>query len=408
LSQEPVSPDEFAALMAAVGPFGRERRIAVAVSGGADSMALALLLAGWGRPAAMVVDHGLRPESGVEAALTAARLADLGVAARVLPVTGLARGPALAERARTARYAILTAACRDAGLADLLLAHHAQDQAETLLLRQAAGSGPFGLAGMAPVTHGEAVRLLRPLLPVMPARLRATLRCAGASWIEDPTNTDPATLRARLRAAFAQGDAASVSDLCRTARQHGVARREQEASIADELARQVSFLPGGVAVVAGPAISAAALSALIWTISGARHPPGTAAVARLAGRLCPATLHGAAILPTPGGWLVGREAAAQAGAVPAQAGAVWDRRFRLLAPPPPHDGTLGPLGDDAARLRRWSGLPAALLRTAPAIRCSYGLFAVPSLSYPDRETCRAVPIAFCPPRPAAPVPFAPV
>ncbi len=405
MSETPVSPDEFAASMAAVGPFGRERRVAVAVSGGADSMALALLLAGWGRPTALVVDHGLRPESGVEAALTAARLADFGIAARVLPVTGLARGPALAERARTARYAVLTAACRDAGLADLLLAHHAQDQAETLLIRQGAGSGPSGLAGMAPVTHGDAVRLLRPLLPVMPAQLRATLRRAGARWVEDPTNTDPATPRARFRAAFARGEAAPVLDLCRTARQHGTARREREVSIADELARQVSFLPGGVAAISGPTISAAALSALIWPVSGARHPPGTAAVARLAARLRPATLHGAVVLPTSGGWLVGREAAAQAGAVPAQAGAVWDHRFRLLASPP-HDGTFGPLGDDAALLRRWSGLPAALLRTAPAIRCSYGLFAVPGLAYPDQETCRAVPIAFCPPRPAAPAPFA--
>ena len=393
-------------MMAAVGPFGRERRVAVAVSGGGDSMALALLLAGWGKPTALIVDHGLRPESGDEAALTAARSADLGIPARVLPLSGLARGPALAERARTARYAALAAACRDSGLADLLLAHHAQDQAETLLLRQGAGSGPAGLAGMAPVAHGDAVRLLRPLLTVTPARLRASLRWAGASWVEDPTNTDPATPRARFRAAFARGDAAPVPDLCQAARRHGAARREQEITVADELARQVSFLPGGVAAIAGPAISAAALSAVIWTVSGARHPPGTAAVARLAGRLRPATLHGAVVLPTSGGWLVGREAAAQADAVPARSGAVWDSRFRLLAAPP-QDGTLGPLGDDAARLRRWSGLPAALLRTAPAIRCSYGLFAVPSLAYPDRDTCRAMPIAFCPPRPTAPAPFAP-
>lgn len=377
--------------MDVVGPFGRDRRVAVAVSGGADSMALALLLAGWGRPTALVVDHGLRPESGSEAALTAARLAGLGIAARVLPLPGLAHGPAVAERARTARYIALLAACRDAGLADLLLAHHAQDQAETLLLRRSAGSGPAGLAGMAAVVPGEAARLLRPLLPVMPARLRATLRRAGIGWVEDPTNTDLATPRARFRAAFAQSGAGPVPDLCRAARRHGLQRREREARIAGELARQVSLLPGGVAVIAGPAIGAAALSALLWTMSGARHPPGTAAVARLAARLRPATLHGAVVLPTPGGWLVGREAAAQAGAVPAWAGAQWDGRFRLMSAPP-HEGTLGPLGEDAARLRRWSGLPAAILRTVPAIRCSYGLFAVPALSYPDRDTCRAVPI----------------
>ena len=392
--------------MAALGPFGRERRVAVAVSGGADSMALALLLAGWGRPTALVVDHGLRPESSAEATVTAERLAALGIAARVLPLSGLARGPALAERARAARYAALASACQDAGLADLLLAHHAQDQAETLLLRQGAGSGPAGLAAMALVTHGEAVRLLRPLLPVVPSRLRATLRRAGVLWVEDPTNTDPATPRARLRAVFARGEAVPVPDLCRAAGRRGTARREREGLVADELARQVSFLPGGVAAIAGPSISGAALSALIWTVSGARHPPGTAAVARLAGRLRPATLHGAAILPTPSGWLVGREAAAQASAVPAKKGTVWDGRFRLLARPP-NDSTLGPLGDDATRLRRWSGLPSALLRTAPAIRCSYGLFAVPSLAYPDEKTCHAVPIAFCPARPAAPAPFAP-
>lgn len=407
MSQEPVSPAEFATLMAAAGPFGGDRRVAVAVSGGADSMALALLLAAWGRPAAMIVDHGLRPESGPEAALTAARLASLGIAARVLTLPGLGRGPALAERARVARYGALGAACRDAGLADLLLAHHAQDQAETYVLRRDAGSGPAGLAAMALVTHGDAARLVRPLLPVMPARLRATLRRAGVGWVEDPTNTDSATPRARLRAAFAREDAMLVPDLFGAARRHGVARRERDAHVAEELARQVSLLPGGVAVIAGPAISASALSALLWMVSGARHPPGGASVARLAGRLRPATLHGAAVLPAPGGWLVGREAAAQEGAVAARAGARWDGRFRLLKPPP-HDGTFGPLGDDAARLRRWSGLPAALLRTVPAIRCRHGLFAVPSLSYPDEDTCRAVPLAFCPSRPAAPAPFEPV
>lgn len=391
--------------MAAAGPFGADRRVAVAVSGGADSTALALLLAGWGRPAALIVDHGLRAESASEAASTAARLTGLGIPARVLPPLGLARGPALAERARTARYAALGTACWDAGLTDLLVAHHAQDQAETLLLRHRAGSGPTGLAGMALVSHGDTFRVLRPLLPILPARLRATLQHAGAAWVEDPSNSDLATPRARLRAEFHDGTAVPVSELYDEARRHGLARHSQEALAADELARIVSLLPGGIAAIAGSRISAAALSALLWTVSGARHPPARAAVAHLADRLRPATLHGAAILPTSGGWLVGREASAQAPAVPAQRGTKWDGRFLLLADPP-ESSMIGPVGDDAARLRRWSELPAALLRTLPAIRCKHALFAVPHLSYPDRESCRAVPIVFCPSRPAGPTPFA--
>jgi len=395
---------EFAALMAAVGPFGADRQVAVAVSGGADSMALALLLARWGQATALIVDHGLRPESASEAALTVTRLAALDIPARVLPPLGLAYGPALAERARVARYAALEAACRDAGLADLLVAQHAQDQAETLLLRRQAGSGPAGLAGMALVSHGDTVRVLRPLLPVLPGRLRATLRDAGTAWVEDPSNSDLTTPRAQLRAAFHEAAAVPVPDLCYEAQRHGLARHRQEGLVADELARVVSLLPTGIAVITGSMISAAALSALLWTVSGARHPPGRAAVARLAARLRPATLHGAVILPIPGGWLVGREAAAQAPAVLAQRGARWDGRFRLLATPP-DSGMIGPLGEDAARLRRWSELPAALLCTLPAIRCSHALFAVPHLSYPDRKSCRAVPIVFCPSRPAAPAPF---
>ncbi len=390
--------------MAALGPFGAGKRVAVAVSGGGDSMALAMLLAGWGQPTALIVDHGLRPESGREASITAGRLAARGVAARVLSIS-LAHGPALAERARAARYAVLSDACRSAGLADLLIAHHAQDQAETLLIRRQSGSGPGGLAGMAAVNHAEAVRLLRPLLSIAPARLRATLDGFEMGWIEDPANDDLATPRARIRAAFHEGSVPGVPELCREARRSGVERHAEEAAAAVELAQKTALLPCGVAEVSGPSISAVALSALIWAVSGAAHPPARASVARLHGHMRAATLHGAAILRTRDGWLIGREAAAQAPAEPAQAGAMWDGRFRLLSRAP--DGSsIGPLGDDARRLRRWSTLPAALLRTLPAIRHKGVLFAVPHLSYPDNKTCGTVPILFCPMRPVAPAPFA--
>lgn len=387
--------------MAGMGPFGRNRRVACAVSGGSDSMALAVLAAQWGHPVALIVDHGLRAGSAHEAGLTRERLTALGIEAHVLPRLDLTHGPALAPRARTARYEALTAACKQMGLADLLVAHHAQDQAETLLLRQQAGSGSAGLAGMAGVAFLNTVRLLRPLLSVMPARLRATLRQAGVGWIDDPSNSDMATPRGRLRAAFRTRH---VADECRMAARHGAARHTEEIAVAAELARHATLLPTGVAVVTADRLRPAALSSLVWTISGARHPPAAASVIFLSESLHPATLHGVVIVASPRGWLIGREAHAQRPAVAAVAGAHWDGRWRMNGDPP-SGATIGALGDDASRLRRLSSLPAKLLCTLPALRCNDRLFAVPHLAYPHPETCSAVPIAFEPSRPVAPAPF---
>ncbi len=388
--------------MAPFAPFAGDCRVAVAVSGGADSMALALLLAGWGRPLALVVDHGLRAESGAEAALTLRRLTDLGIPARLLQA-GLHAGPAAAERARLARYALLTQACQAAGLVDLLVAHHARDQAETVWMRRAAGSGPAGQAGMATVTHLDAVRLLRPLLHVQPGRLRSTLAAAGLAWVEDPGNADPATPRARLRAGpLSAMDA--VHRLAREAARQGVARAAAESRIAAELAGSACLHPEGFAHV-GTTLSPAALSSLVWTLSGSRYPPPPAAVERMAAAWRPGTLHGVRIAPAGRlgpGWLLGREAAAMAPPAPAAEG--WDGRFRLLAAAPPGT-TLGALGDDAARLRHRSPLPSFLLRTLPTLRNGGAIVAVPHLDHPDAAACRGVPILFCPARPAAPAPF---
>jgi tRNA(Ile)-lysidine synthase len=405
-------------MMAPLGPFAGDRRMAVAVSGGADSMALALLLRGWGQPFACVVDHGLRQESASEAGLTMRRLAVLGIPARLLRA-GLSHGPGLAERARAARYALLGAACRDAGLADLALGHHLRDQAETLLLRRAAGSGLAGLSGMAAVAHTDAMRLIRPLLAVPPVRLRATLQAQGIEWVEDPSNTDPATPRALLRAGLLS-DPAEPPRLGAEAREHGAARAAAEAQAAAELAASALIHPCGVAHLRGP-VGPYALSALVWTLSGAAYPPPTAGLQRLSGCLHAdaahdGTLHGARIMPAGRlgpGWLVGREASAMEGAV--GLGQRWDGRFQAapdgagpgmsspgLSSP---DLSLGPLGPDAARVRRRSALPSALLQTLPTLRRNGGLVAVPHLCYPDAAACRSAIVWFRPARPVVPAAF---
>ncbi len=398
----PVTADEFAALMAPLGPWGAGRPVAVACSGGADSLCLAWLAASWGTAHALVVDHGLRATSAAEAAATAATLAGLGVPARVLRLHGLARGPALAERARRARYAALLAACAESGLADLLLGHHAGDQAETVLMRRLSSSGPDGLAGMSPLVAHGSCRLLRPLLAVAPQRLRATLRHAGLAWIEDPSNRDPAALRTRLRDRLAaSGEAAALlADAHRHARQ----RQAAEAGTAATLARIAVLRPEGFAVLAPGPWPPAVLAAVLRMIAGRAYPADPRGVARLAAAPRAATLGGARLLPAGRlgpGWLVLREAAVVSPPVAAIAGAVWDNRFRVLGDGDP-TLTLGALGVDAGRGAR-AGLPAAARATLPALRRDGHLVAVPHENAPDSGDAGAWRgrVVFDPPAPAA-------
>ena len=135
-----VLPAEFEALMAPLAPFAPDRRVLAAVSGGPDSLCLAWLLRQWGAPRAIIVDHALRPDSAKEAEQTLERLNAMQVPARIVRIQ-IPPGPALGARARSARYDALLAACREEGLPDLLLGHHAGDQAETQILRARRGSG---------------------------------------------------------------------------------------------------------------------------------------------------------------------------------------------------------------------------------------------------------------------------
>ena len=212
----PLGVREFGALVARLGPFGPSPRIAAAVSGGADSMALLLLAARWApgagaRLVALTVDHGLRAESAAEAARVAAWCAARGIAHRVLEWRGAKPAAGLQEAARTARYGLLAGWCRRGGIVHLLTGHNAGDQAETFLMRLRRGSGVAGLAGMPAVAVRDGVRVLRPLLGVRRERLEAALEAAGEAWIEDPSNRDPAFERVRVRADAARLEAAGIA-----------------------------------------------------------------------------------------------------------------------------------------------------------------------------------------------------
>ena len=177
--------------------------VLAACSGGADSLALAAALAHEAprqglRAGGVTVDHGLQPGSAQRAAAVAALLAGLGLdPVCSVPVT-VASGPASGgpeAAARGARYQALDEVARRTGARAVLLGHSLDDQAETVLLGLARGSGPRSLLGM-PARRGH---YRRPLLGVSRATLRAACDAAGLEPWDDPHNADPAFARARVR-----------------------------------------------------------------------------------------------------------------------------------------------------------------------------------------------------------------
>jgi tRNA(Ile)-lysidine synthase len=191
-------------------PLGRARTLLIAVSGGPDSTALLLMAAEWARRRgrtrieAATVDHGLRSESVEEAKAVAALCARLGVAHCILQWKGAKPASRLQERAREARYRLLIGHAKAIGADALLTAHHADDQAETVLFRLLRGSGVAGLRGMELMTTREGMTIARPLIGLKKRDLIAFAEAHGAPFVDDPSNADPRFARTRLRALLAR------------------------------------------------------------------------------------------------------------------------------------------------------------------------------------------------------------
>ena len=205
----------FAAAMETFAPFENAPRLAVALSGGADSLSLCFLARDWtaargGRVTALTVDHRLRPESGEEARQVAACMARHGIDHKILPWLGEKPATGLQEAARVARYRLLCGWCRDNAVLHLLLGHHADDQAETVLYRLIRGSGVDGLTGISAIVDSAQVRLLRPLLGCRASDIRRYLRSYGEVWVDDPSNQDARFVRTHLRAMRASLEAAGL------------------------------------------------------------------------------------------------------------------------------------------------------------------------------------------------------
>lgn len=182
---------------------GDDAVLGIAVSGGPDSLALLLLAeaACPGKVRAATVDHGLRTEAAAEAEMVAKICAARGIPHSILrpsaPITG-----SMQSAARTARYALLERWREDAGIDWLLTAHHADDQAETLLMRLNRGSGVAGLSAI----RARRGRIIRPLLGWRRGELADIVAAAGLAPVDDPANRDFRFDRARVRAAIAGAD----------------------------------------------------------------------------------------------------------------------------------------------------------------------------------------------------------
>jgi tRNA(Ile)-lysidine synthase len=383
--------------------------VVLAVSGGSDSTALLHLFARWravaGAPPAIVatVDHGLRPESAAEAAAVGALARRLGIEHATLHWDGDKPAADLQAAARDARYRLLGALAAERGFDAVATAHTEDDQAETLLLRLAHGTGVDGLAAMAtarPLDASGAILLLRPLLGLSRARLRATLAAAGLGWSDDPSNGDGRFGRARIRALMPSlaAEGMTAERLAATARRAGRAAAALDAATTALAGAALTTHPGGFLSIDVDRLAAApeeiGLRLLARAVAAAGAPPAhgprldrleSAYEAVLAGPGAERRTLGGAVLDRRGArlWVyreAGRIAAADLELAPGEAG-IWDGRFRArLVPAAARPVRIAALGPGArARLGRPARqMPAAALARVPAAFAGDELVAVPA------------------------------
>lgn len=369
--------------------------VAVAVSGGGDSMAV-LHLAQRGFPGkihAVTVDHGLRPESAVEAAGVAEFCARQGIAHQILRWQGPNPAGNLMAQAREARLALISTWARGQGIADVLLGHTADDQAETFLMALARASGVDGLAGLRPRFVADAVTFHRPLLTISRADLRHYLIGQGIGWIDDPSNENDRFTRARARKALTELAPLGIKSaiLASTVRNLAAAREALQAAVA-AFARTHMREVAGALQLNGQAFDdlpeelarRLLIAALRW-IAGGSHPPREAQLSQLRQRLASrqeATLGGVRFVWRADELTILREMRAVQG--PVDPALLWDGRWHLAGPA--RQGSLRALGAEGLRLcpRPAPNIPRAALLVSPSLWCEGALIAAPLAGFgPD-------------------------
>ena len=359
-------------------------------------MALLHLLAGQGlRLSVATVDHGLRAEAAREAAMVRATCESLGLPHATLCWTDPCGPGNLSARARTARYDLLRDWAAGQGIRSVALGHTLDDQAETVLMRLARGSGVDGLSGMSEARVDGGILWLRPLLSQRRGALRDWLQARGIGWVDDPTNDDPAYDRVKARQMLHLLTPLGVSreGVVETAQWMARAREVLERA-AMELAETALRHDAAEIVIEVDAFRAAPeetrlrlLSAAICWIGGTAYRPRLAALMQveasvLAGQA--RTLAGCLISHKRGLIRVGREPQAVARLISGP-DRIWDRRWRLVGPPAPDGAELRYLGEAGIALCpgwRDTGLPWTSVIAAPALWQGNTLLAAPLAANP--------------------------
>lgn len=177
---------------------------AIAVSGGSDSLALCLLMNQWAennnkKLVAITIDHELRSESYDEAIKVKKILESLGIKHKIISWSGNKPKSNLQEKARIARYTLLTDYCHQNDIECLVTGHQRNDQAENFIIRAEHGSGVYGLSGIPKVSEFNKKTIIRPLIDFHREELQNFLISKNISWIEDPSNKNERFARVRAR-----------------------------------------------------------------------------------------------------------------------------------------------------------------------------------------------------------------
>ncbi|MEH6630323.1 MAG: tRNA lysidine(34) synthetase TilS [Halopseudomonas aestusnigri] len=292
----PLYQEEFAELMSAFTFSGTSLRVGVAVSGGADSMALCLLLNEWIKSQgaeliAVTVDHGLRPEAEFEAKWVAARLTAEGIEHHILTWEREPEAKGSTQvQARDGRYKAISTWCEKNKISCIALAHHLDDQIETFLMRLIRHSGADGLAGMSMLRQDGGLNFIRPLLAIPKDRLLVTLRDRGWGWIEEPSNHKDSYLRNRLRQGMPSLNQQGLrrDTLARINHSLGRIRKNLEERTDSFVNQRVIVSPAGFAEIdfnesakINPNILSRTLEKVLLTIGGGNYSPRSSKTERL-------------------------------------------------------------------------------------------------------------------------------
>ncbi len=385
---------EFSALFSPLDIAAR-KSVIVAISGGSDSTALLLLLKAHldhaalaTRLVAVTVDHALRSGSDTEATEVGALCARLGIAHRIVTWSGAKPATGIPEAAREARHALLAEVADIEGTDLVLTGHTADDQAETVLMRQARGddsTGRRGLAGIAPATLFDGrIWFARPLLGARRSDLRQYLSDRNIGWIDDPTNLDVRYERPRQRKALSGPDGEiAIGDALTLATTSSELREKAGIEAARLIDALVSQAAPGLLVLKpdffhapGRQASIYALRILLAVAGGSAQLPDEERAAWLhhrlsAGELNRDTLSGVLVDARKTGVFLTRELRCLPDRKAPPEGAIWDGRYRIVSAP----GSRRPTKLESVV----DGAPKSLLRHAAATlpQPADGIFAIP-------------------------------